>query len=244
MERTIFLLVLLTAVEGDIGKHIFVHERMTWPEAQTYCRKHYTDLSYVGSQSDVDGLLQAAGANRVRGWIGLHRDLGNITGWKWSGGGHITFQNWERREPNNLNKKETAVVLDTNGKWIDVPEIKNFHFYCINITAVEEKKSWEGALEYCRENYTDLPSLLTETELLLATEGIQKDHISDRVWIGLRYLGDRWLWVNGEPLEYKAWPQGGDRDHQCPIRKRCGALTKEGVWENWDCWDKLNFICI
>ncbi|XP_029293721.1 snaclec 5-like [Cottoperca gobio] len=114
----------------------------------------------------------------------------------------------------------------------------------MNKITVEEKKSWEGALEYCRENYTDLTSLLTETELLLATEGIQKDHISDRVWIGLRYLGDRWLWVNGEPLEYKAWPQGGDQDHQCPIRKRCGALTKEGVWENWDCWDKLNFICI
>uniref|UniRef100_A0A3Q3FG11 C-type lectin domain-containing protein n=1 Tax=Labrus bergylta TaxID=56723 RepID=A0A3Q3FG11_9LABR len=66
---------------------------------------------------------------------------------------------------------------------------------------------------------------------------IQHDHITERVWIGLRFLGDRWLWVDGDPLVYEAWPEG-DQEHQCPLRKRCGALTKEGHWENWDCEEK------
>ncbi|XP_054460284.1 snaclec 7-like [Anoplopoma fimbria] len=117
------------------------------------------------------------------------------------------------------------------------------HFYCINVTVVVEEKSWEQALEHCREHHTDLSSLLSETDNLLALKQFNKVRTTERVWIGLRYLGDHWLWVNGDPLEYEAWPKRGVQEHQCPIQKRCGALTKEGLWENWDCNDELNFIC-
>uniref|UniRef100_UPI0037E7F20B dromaiocalcin-1-like n=1 Tax=Semicossyphus pulcher TaxID=241346 RepID=UPI0037E7F20B len=113
----------------------------------------------------------------------------------------------------------------------------------MSITAVEVEKTWEEALQYCRETHTDLTCLHSETEKLHVLSGIQHDHITERVWIGLRYLADSWLWVDGDPVVYEAWPQGGDQDYQCPIRKRCGALTKEGQWENWDCEEKLNFIC-
>uniref|UniRef100_A0A3Q3MD01 C-type lectin domain-containing protein n=1 Tax=Labrus bergylta TaxID=56723 RepID=A0A3Q3MD01_9LABR len=100
------------------------------------------------------------------------------------------------------------------------------------------KKTWEEALEHCRETHTDLTSLNSETERLLALSEIQHDRITERVWIGLRFLGDHWLWVNGDPLVYEAWPEG-DQEHQCPLRKRCGALTKEGHWENWDLKQKF-----
>uniref|UniRef100_A0A3Q3EYU4 C-type lectin domain-containing protein n=1 Tax=Labrus bergylta TaxID=56723 RepID=A0A3Q3EYU4_9LABR len=115
-------------------------------------------------------------------------------------------------------------------------------FFCFNLMVDEVKKTWEEALEHCRETHTDLTSLNSETERLLALSEIQHDRITERVWIGLRFLGDRWLWVNGDPLVYEAWPEG-DQEHQCPLRKRCGALTKEGHWENWDCEEKLHFIC-
>ncbi|KAI4833367.1 hypothetical protein KUCAC02_016275 [Chaenocephalus aceratus] len=180
MERTILLLVLSTAVEGDTGKHIFVPEKMIWSDAQIYCRNQYTDLSYVRSQSGVDRLRKAAGESNPQGWIGLHRDLNNLTGWKWSGGGHMTYQNWCQEQPDNHRNIETSVnIFNENGEWNDDAETQQKDFYCINITVVE----------------------------------------------------------------YEAWPQG-DQDHQCPIYKRCGALTKEGLWENWDCKEKLNFICI
>ncbi|XP_038570158.1 dromaiocalcin-1-like [Micropterus salmoides] len=104
------------------------------------------------------------------------------------------------------------------------------------------KMTWEGALEYCRKNHTDLSSLVSETEHLLAQKEIQKDSVTERVWIGLRYLEDRWLWVNGDPMLHQAWTQG-DQDHQCPIWTRCGALTRGGVWENRDCQEELYFIC-
>uniref|UniRef100_A0A3Q3EM08 C-type lectin domain-containing protein n=1 Tax=Labrus bergylta TaxID=56723 RepID=A0A3Q3EM08_9LABR len=116
-------------------------------------------------------------------------------------------------------------------------------FFCFNLMVDEVKKTWEEALEHCRETHTDLTSLNSETERLLALSEIQHNHITEWVWIGLRFLGDRWLWVNGDPLVYEAWPKG-DQEHQCPLRKRCGALTKEGHWENWDCEEKLHFIYI
>ncbi|XP_068448335.1 dromaiocalcin-1-like [Clinocottus analis] len=117
------------------------------------------------------------------------------------------------------------------------------NFYCIQITVLAEEKSWEEALEHCREHHEDLSSMVSETERLLALREIKTRHITEPVWIGLRYLGDRWLWVNGDPLQYDAWHERADQDHQCPIWNRCGALNQQGLWENWDCQEKLNFIC-
>ncbi|XP_037327199.1 dromaiocalcin-1-like [Pungitius pungitius] len=107
-------------------------------------------------------------------------------------------------------------------------------FYSINISVVVEEKSWEEALEHCRGINSDLSSLHSDTDNMAAP-------ITDRAWIGLRFLGDRWLWVNGDPLEYQAWSDGGDQ--QCPMQNRCGALNKGGLWENRDCEERLNFIC-
>ncbi|XP_029286597.1 dromaiocalcin-1-like [Cottoperca gobio] len=116
-------------------------------------------------------------------------------------------------------------------------------FFCFNLIVPQFKKTWEQAMLYCRHKHNELTSLTSETEHLLALSEIKHSNITERVWIGLCFLGDRWLWVNGDTLEYKAWPISGDQDHECPMQKRCGALSKEGVWENWECWDELNFIC-
>ncbi|XP_029911381.1 dromaiocalcin-1-like [Myripristis murdjan] len=110
---------------------------------------------------------------------------------------------------------------------------------------IKEKKTWEDALEHCREDDTELTSLISETDLLLAQREIWKAQTTDHVWIGLRYLADSWLWVNGDPLEYEAWPQQGDQDQRCPNwGHTCGALTKEGLWRSRDCREKLHFICV
>uniref|UniRef100_A0A3Q3DZV8 C-type lectin domain-containing protein n=1 Tax=Labrus bergylta TaxID=56723 RepID=A0A3Q3DZV8_9LABR len=111
-------------------------------------------------------------------------------------------------------------------------------FHDTHIKDRPERRLWSTA----EKTHTDLTSLNSKTERRLALSEIQHDHITERVWIGLRFLGDRWLWVDGDPLVYEAWPEG-DQEHQCLLRKRCGALTKEGHWENWDCGEKLHFIC-
>ncbi|XP_028286411.1 snaclec rhinocetin subunit beta-like [Parambassis ranga] len=112
------------------------------------------------------------------------------------------------------------------------------------VTVVKERKSWEEALKYCRDHQTDLPSVVSETDRLVAqSEIIRHNDITGQVWIGLRYLGGHWLWVNNDTLEYEAWPEN-NQDQLCPVWNRCGALTKEGQWWAMDCLEKLNFICI
>uniref|UniRef100_A0A3Q3FG30 C-type lectin domain-containing protein n=1 Tax=Labrus bergylta TaxID=56723 RepID=A0A3Q3FG30_9LABR len=226
MKTTIFFVFICAAVDGS-GKHHSFPQEMTWIEAQAYCREHHTDLSFVSREKEQEMLQTATGERFLFGWIGLHRDAVNRSVWKWSGGGK--------------QGEQTVVILRADGKWNDRRPTDLWPFYCFSLTAVEVKKTWEGALEYCRETHTDLTTLQSDTEQLLTLSEIQHVGITGRVWIGLRFLGDHWLWVNGDPMVYENWRQG-DQEHQCPLRKRCGALNKEGHWENWDCEEKLHFI--
>lgn len=101
-----------------------------------------------------------------------------------------------------------------------------FPFYCEDeVILVKEVKPWEEALEYCRnlpqydptvnKNHSyDLASPLTLDNIY--TQNIIQGGIN-KVWIGLRYLGDQWLWLN---------KQSYDRLSKCPPVSRCGRLEK------------------
>ncbi|XP_058497083.1 macrophage mannose receptor 1-like [Solea solea] len=240
MTRINFFIFLCTAVEADIGKHVFIPEKKDWETARSYCRQHYTDLSMVYSQSDQDKLSEAAGGNYRKGWIGLYRDANDT--WHWSIGGEVPYENWNSSQPNNDLNIQDTVFIHSSGKWNDFQRSEKLDFYCFSITVVEMRSTWEEALEHCRETYTDLPSLLSETDRHLGQREINKAQITDPVWIGLRFLSDRWMWTNNDSLVYEDWPEGDD--HRCPERKRCGALTTDKMWVNLDCQDKLPFICI
>ncbi|KAM3623562.1 uncharacterized protein V6R79_012736 [Siganus canaliculatus] len=242
MDVVAVTLLLVVTVSAQFGKHVYVEDPRTWPEAQEYCRDHYTDLSSITTQREEEKLKVES---KVTGgfWIGLYKGAKR---WKWSGGGSAVYLPWDKSEPEDEDDEIAGSVCwdgcGWNG-WHNIVFWYKMPFFCINLRVTETKMSWERALRYCRENHNTLTSLDSETEHLLALTEIQQDHITERVWIGLRYLADSWMWVDGSPLEYQVWPQGGDQDHQCPIWKRCGALSKGGLWPSWDCEDRLNFIC-
>ncbi|CAB1338938.1 unnamed protein product [Coregonus sp. 'balchen'] len=76
--------------------------------------------------------------------------------------------------------------------------------------AEKENKTWEEALEHCRENYTDLTSLLSENEqlqvqIIMNSKGAQTDH----VWTGLCFFSGFWPWVNGDPWSTRPGLGGG-----------------------------------
>ncbi|KAF7654564.1 hypothetical protein LDENG_00068000 [Lucifuga dentata] len=218
---------------------------MNWTDAQTYCREHYTDLSPISTENDTEKLRLASGSSIkfISGWIGLYKDPINNTIWKWSGGGNVIYQNWDLGQPDNCYGVENRGKIYVNGKWIDVQENTYLDVYCFSLIVVKEKKSWKEALEHCREHHNELTSLESKTEVLLALTAMQKASITDQVWIGLHFLSDGWLWINGDSLIYDAWTKA-DQKHQCPYwGHSCGALTPEGQWENWDCQEKLSFIC-
>uniref|UniRef100_A0A7N8YIP1 C-type lectin domain-containing protein n=1 Tax=Mastacembelus armatus TaxID=205130 RepID=A0A7N8YIP1_9TELE len=116
---------------------------MAWEEALEHCRKNQSDLPSLLSetellQRDQDMVVQAAGGQDPTGWIGLNRDPDNTTAWMWSGGGILTYQNWDSGQPNN--GRETCVQLMSNRKWNDAGAAAYFPFYCININVISGKE--------------------------------------------------------------------------------------------------------
>uniref|UniRef100_A0A4W5RED9 C-type lectin domain-containing protein n=1 Tax=Hucho hucho TaxID=62062 RepID=A0A4W5RED9_9TELE len=129
--------------------------------------------------------------------------------------------------PNNKLGNQDCVSLWKN-EMNDYQCTEQYPILCfdLNVVLVKENKTWEEALEHCRENYTDLTSLLSENDQLLVqrmmnSKGAQTDH----VWTGLRFLASTWLWVNGDPVEYQAWTEG--RLPHCPTQHL--RLTPSGA---------------
>uniref|UniRef100_A0A8C7Y034 C-type lectin domain-containing protein n=1 Tax=Oryzias sinensis TaxID=183150 RepID=A0A8C7Y034_9TELE len=242
--KTLYYLIIFIALVSFTpfclaARHIFIYDFMSWEYAQGYCRSHYTDLLPLTNDLEKQEFFWSVDDNH-EGWIGLRWDTANQK-WKWSGGTDAVsvYREILEQQPSSAD----AVV---QGKWSsEVSDSTHaYRFFCLNLIVVQEEKTWEEALEHCRQNHGDLTSLLSKTGNLLAQREIQDPTITQRVWVGLRFLGDTWLWANGDPVEFQAWTHTGDPDQQCPVQKRCGALSKQGEWENRDCQEKLNFICI
>ncbi|XP_029004315.1 secretory phospholipase A2 receptor-like [Betta splendens] len=237
-EMIVVMLVILKGLCSFSAKHVLVNQLMNWQQAQQYCRTYFTDLSPLSNKLE-DQVFRGSVSPNSWGWIGLYMDSRSPTGWMWSGGDNATYINWGYQMYYNYY----PYVFWMANQWY--PGLRNdlHSFFCLNMTVVEERKTWEEALQYCRGNNTNLVRLISGTQRLLAASQIQKQNISGPVWIGLRYLSDRWLWVNSDDPVYRDWPQPEGQNYQCSAERRCGALTTQGLWKNVDCQETLNFIC-
>lgn len=107
---------------------------------------------------------------------------------------------------------------------------------------IQENKTWEEALHYCRDNHHDLATITNAHQQKWAEKRATKAS-TIFVWLGLRYTCflDLWFWVSDDAVIYKNWGQHGQFD-QCDM---CGALEKDGnhKWYSQTETEKLNFIC-
>lgn len=245
MKSAVLWVLILTgafelAVTSQFGSLFYVYKKMTWLDAREFCRENHTDLCSINNQEDDDLLLKAEDRKPLC-WIGLYKDDQDI--WKWSGGRNATFFIWSQVQ--NTSEENRRVAQNKKG-WHEVNcEMNQFGFCCFHsrMVLVTENKTWEEAMEHCHQLNKTLVSLTTEAALIQALQTSRKAQ-TDRVWTGLRYLGDRWMWVNGSTVKYQAWST--KETPGCPAwRRRCGAiLLKEQQWESWDCADRLNFVCL
>uniref|UniRef100_A0A668TX43 C-type lectin domain-containing protein n=1 Tax=Oreochromis aureus TaxID=47969 RepID=A0A668TX43_OREAU len=99
--------------------------KMTWTEAQSYCREHFTDLVTIYN-SDINQLLLSI-SPRINTWvwIGLYDDPYS---WKWSmEGKHFyvgsthEFLIWANGQPDCINANEYCVALQGQTQMNDRP---------------------------------------------------------------------------------------------------------------------------
>uniref|UniRef100_A0A3Q0RWX6 C-type lectin domain-containing protein n=1 Tax=Amphilophus citrinellus TaxID=61819 RepID=A0A3Q0RWX6_AMPCI len=93
--------------------YVFQPVWRSWPDAQAYCRTHYTDLATIESSEEQTNAYLAKPAG-TWAWIGLyHRP------WVWSDNSNSSFTNWFNGEPNNRFRNESCVSEDLQHKWFD-----------------------------------------------------------------------------------------------------------------------------
>ncbi|KAL1280938.1 hypothetical protein QQF64_015538 [Cirrhinus molitorella] len=214
---------------------------MSWPEAQSYCRERFTDLATVESEDDVNRLVNIADA-RYSGsvWIGLKR--GAQKRWAWSNGEDTTSQyyNWGPSQPNG----DEDCVTYNSGAWHNVRCDHLLDFACDNENTeyiiVQSSKTWTDAQSYCRQHYTDLPTIHNSEENNQITKQII---MSDAwyVWIGL--FRDSWEWSDKSSLFFRHWATG--QPSQSSGSGDCVGMssTDSGKWVHESCDLQQPFIC-
>lgn len=242
---TVFLLVRLFGLNFSVYRiHYIVKEKMTWNDAQKYCRDRYNDLSTINKE-EAEMLSIYTDSVYHLNWVGLYRSSNNPEKWIWSGGEREPIDNWDSDQPNGDSENCGGLKL-SNSKLHNIPCSETLSFYCMEVfgpVLVHQNKTWDEALDYCRKEYTDLASLSSE-EIM---EEVINDTITSKtayVWAGLRFMAGHWFWVSGDDLQYKAWSEEGEI--QCPAGNlRCGALDREEkVWKPIDCEERHNFLCL
>uniref|UniRef100_A0A668TG18 C-type lectin domain-containing protein n=1 Tax=Oreochromis aureus TaxID=47969 RepID=A0A668TG18_OREAU len=176
----------------------------------------------------------------------LSLNSSNREEWLWSGGGAPSWYLWKPGQPDDylLGHEDYGCMWES--KWYDASLLYKKNFFCYSAAVVKQEKTWEEALEYCREHHDDLASVASETEMLLIQKELSKHNTTQNVWIGLRFLAGDWLWVDGQEMDYEAW--GEEEKPSCPQPKiKCGAFQvtggSRGAWEPHDCEERLHFIC-
>ncbi|MBN3315246.1 MRC1 protein, partial [Atractosteus spatula] len=182
-----------TATNSSDQYH-FIRYKLSWVQAQKYCRHNHTDLVTVFTEEQQNKLLSltntAAGSpyTQPQGRVCVLMD---------SEGG------WEERDCQErnyfmcLNKTERS-----------------------NVTLIELKQNWTEAQSLCRQNHTELVSVRSQSE----NEEVRRSAQGHRVWIGLYNEPWKWSdqgassfrnWAGGQPGS-----AGGQRCAQVDLQGR------------------------
>ncbi|MBN3322744.1 CLC4K protein, partial [Atractosteus spatula] len=222
-------------------RYHFVSKRRTWTGARAYCRGQYTDMATVSGPADLEQLLATVELVTGFAWSGLYYvwDL-----WQWSLGGATSTA---RGEPNNYGGKENCMAMISSGLWADRSCTFTRYSVCYQggeggadqYFLVAQSKNWTEAQTFCREHYTDLTRVRSqsENELVRVTAGGRE------VWIGL--FTNPWKWSDGDVSTFRPWYEGEPSNYGGI--ESCGTVNLQGSargsWNDYYCNTTYAFFC-
>ena len=231
---------------------------LTWEKAWRKCRSIYTkdkpyhsDLAIMRNQKDfhkVKELCVEANPDAIHPtcWIGLHKADTDLNVWKWVNNLPHDMMNWASEEPNTDDRFVRIMGYKLYGEHFASSSLS---YVCQrdNLILVKENKTWEEALDHCRALQArkwqrgtngfmfDILSFHTKEESSHA-QSIVREAQTDEVWIGLRLLAGRWLWMDGKTDDGVSSPV-------CPANgMNCGTLSEKGSQAR-SCVERRNFFC-
>ncbi|XP_045898734.1 C-type mannose receptor 2-like [Micropterus dolomieu] len=143
---------------------------------------------------------------------------------------------------NNENKRIWIGLFRDTWRWSDGSSSTFRSSDPDKVILIKENKTWEEALYYCRENYSDLVSITNPHQQRWVQERA-KNASTDFVWLGLRYTCtlDFWFWVSNDVVNYTNWAPGEKTDG-CGMSGAMDGGGQHQWFKNLDN-NKFNFIC-
>ncbi|XP_030610014.1 uncharacterized protein LOC115797559 isoform X2 [Archocentrus centrarchus] len=82
ITQAILCVALLSGLSSCIYQYYLIQEKMTWNDAQKYCREKYTDLASADSIHDMQQMIASVSSGYIGSvWTGLYD---NFWDWSWS----------------------------------------------------------------------------------------------------------------------------------------------------------------
>uniref|UniRef100_A0A3P8N6B8 C-type lectin domain-containing protein n=1 Tax=Astatotilapia calliptera TaxID=8154 RepID=A0A3P8N6B8_ASTCA len=187
--------------------------------------------------------LRNSTQNQGEAWIGLNNTGGNRT-WHWSLPGVEYIHNDSSWNLNGRTEPGPGNCVRKRDKLVDVSCDRTMWFICYDdkLILIKENKTWEEALDYCRESHRGLVSITNPYQQRWA-EVRAKNASSPFVWLGLRYACtlNLWFWVNDKLVCYEKWSSEG-KTEDCG---RAVGMMRGGPYEWVSQRDnkKYNFVC-
>ncbi|XP_019961810.2 macrophage mannose receptor 1-like [Paralichthys olivaceus] len=236
MQWSLFPLILMGQclfVMCRLYEYHFIEDKFNWTAARNYCRSHYTDLATAYNEADVTEMKKL---NKYEAWIGLYNTLWSQPGVEFSGS-ETTVEHED-----DMVKNCVFIENSVKKKSDKCNEKKKFICYEDKIKLIKQNKTWQEAMDYCREHHNDLISI-TDVQQQRWVQERAKNAQTEFIWLGLRYTCtlDMWFWVTGEDFIYDNW-------ESCPPTQGCysGAAMKTDKGYKWVTWrdnETFNFIC-
>ncbi|RXN24425.1 macrophage mannose receptor 1-like protein [Labeo rohita] len=232
----LLLFVLYGLITGSTGVkvHIYVGTPLNCTFAQSHCTA-YSSLSVVSGRDDLLKLGEAAGGTYGYSWIYNQQSSCRLLSVE------DTIMDTSTSAVGYLFNSPSDCSKTYFGSWTQVSCSDKHPFFCYEqFILVQENKTWEEALVYCRTNYTDLVYLNFPWPVNQVKDMTSKSQ-TDSVWTGLRFLNGAWNWLNMANV----LASNLSLPSCAPEPYRCGARNiRTEQWENRDCEEKLNFICL
>uniref|UniRef100_A0A3B5RA79 C-type lectin domain-containing protein n=1 Tax=Xiphophorus maculatus TaxID=8083 RepID=A0A3B5RA79_XIPMA len=192
-------------IDCQLYQFHYINENKTWTEAQQYCRENHTDLATVTNMKDMKRLINISAGDQSEAWIGLNDPTNGTRTWYWSLPGlefNDSESNWAKGEPWD-DWISNCGILWPDAKWSIVHCRYPALFLCYN--GKIERKTWQEAQSYCRENHTDLISgtkQLQDAENMMNASGFI-DYWRKPIYIGL--FSNPWRWSDGSGFSFEPW---------------------------------------
>ncbi|KAI3376352.1 hypothetical protein L3Q82_016836 [Scortum barcoo] len=103
---------------------------------------------------------------------------------------------------------------------------------------VNEAMNWSSAQRYCRENFTDLATVRSNTE----SQDIQNLVPGGWAWIGL-FRDPNIYWSDGSSSSFRSWNTGPKPIGSMSVMCGAAALERSGRWTFLTCETRLPFVC-